>query len=232
VGVALSSAGGHSPDKTRRETVMHTIDFWLRQPLVVKSLLLALCVVAVIAVVRFGRLARQLYRYPSESPLPEDIVRGEADPDLLAASALASRALCKAALAERTNCASATESATPRNALYVLRVAESRFQYLWERCSADVVSTRRASVFACAMSVVMVAYGASPVYHGYHNNSKLTGYYCLFLTAEQLLGTLGFGLLLSAVLYLASGVFERTLAERMTSWKYFCARLKNELSHD
>jgi hypothetical protein len=36
---------------------------------------------------------------------------------------------------------------------------------------------------------------------------------------------------MSAVLYFFSSFIERALANRKIDWAYFCARLRNELSH-
>jgi hypothetical protein len=70
-----------------------TYSFWNAQPPSVRILLFGLTVLALISIVRFGRLARYLYRYSGEPILPERIFRGEADPDLVARFALASRGL-------------------------------------------------------------------------------------------------------------------------------------------
>jgi hypothetical protein len=187
--------------------------------------------VVLISVVRFVRLARRLSRYSGERILAENIVKGEADPDLLAASALASRVPSKTIPEKRANSESSTERASVEKALYILRVAESRFLYLWERCYADMESTKRASLLTLLLSFAMVTHGAYPIfYYGCYNDGKVTGYDCLFRTAEQLIVTLGFGLSLGAMLYLGSSFIERKLADRKTCWKYFCSRLKTELS--
>jgi len=209
-----------------------THSFWVMQPMSVQLFLLGLLAVALISVMRFGRLASRLYRYAGRRILPENIVKGEVAPDLLAASALASRAPDKAALEKQANSGFSAEGVGAEKVLQVLRVAEIRFAYLWERCYADVESTRRASALTFLVSLVMVAYGASPTYSMYFNDSNRPGSFCLFLTAEQLLALLALGWSGCGALYFMSSFFERALADRKTSWKYLCATLRNELSRD
>jgi hypothetical protein len=198
------------------------------QPMGVKLFLLGLLVVTLISVMRLGRLARRLYRYSGGRILPENIVKEEVEPDLLAASALASRVSNRTALERQVDSGSSAEGVGAEKVLQVLRAAEIRFAYLWERCSADVESTKRASLLTFLVSLAMVAYGASPTYYLYFNNGNLPGSYCLFLTAQQLLALLALGWSCCAALYLTSSFFERALADRKTSWKYFCATLRNQ----
>lgn len=162
--------------------------------------------------------------------MPERIFRGEADPDLVARFALASRVLSKCAPEKFLRSESSVGQASEERVLRILRSAEIRFLYLWERCHVDVESTKRASLLALLASFLMVAYGAFPAYYSCFNNSKLPGSLCMFLTVEQLVSTLAFGLSLCVMLFLVSGSFERTLANRRARWMYFCAQLKNELS--
>lgn len=215
---------------------MDTIDIfhlsWGSQPVVVRWVLFSQFALVIIAAVRFVKSAGRLYRYSGERILPETVLKGQANPDLLAASALASRALCDAVLQKRASPQFPKEGASTEAILHILRTADSRFGYLWETCYADVESARRASLLTFLLSLVLVAYATSPIYFGCWNNSKLTGSTCVFLTVWNLLVFVAIGWSCSTVLYLASSFFERKLANRKTCWQYFCSRLKNDLSRE
>lgn len=203
---------------------------WFAQPPSVKLFLLGLLAVAIISVVRFVRLARRLFRYSGDAILPENITRGSADPYLLAECALAKRTPCEMFLDTSAHPGSFTANA--ERVFYILRAAETAFVYQSERCDADVGSTRSASLLTLLLSFAMVTHGAYTTLHDACNNNNSSGYGCVFRTCEQLIVTLAFGLLLCAMLYLCSSFFERKLADRKTCWKYFCSRLKDELSRD
>jgi len=205
---------------------------WFAQPLSVKLFLLGVFTVVIASIVRFVRLARRLSRYSGEQILPANILKGEADSDLIAESALARPVPCNIVLEKRAKSESSPDKTGAEKALNILRVAEIRFLYLWERCQAEVESTKRASLLTLLLSFAMVTHGAYPILHDacYVNNN--IGYDCLFRVAQQLTVTLAFGLLLCAMLYLGSSFFERKLADRKICWQYFCSRLKNEMSRD
>lgn len=207
-----------------------TNSFWVMQPMSVRLFLLGLLGVIIISVARSGRLARRLYRYSGEPTSPENIVNGKADPDRLAASALAGRVLCRTGLDTRAISQPSMDRVGVGEVPYALRAAESKFSYLWEKCYSDMQSIKRASIFTFLLSLVMVAYGAFPTYSRFYNNSNRPGSLCLFLTAEQLFLLLALGWSSCATLYFASSFFERALAHRKASWKYFCESLRNELS--
>jgi hypothetical protein len=210
---------------------MHAIwVFWVLEPFSTKLFLLGMLAVGLISLVRFVRLAR---RFRSrELVLPVTVVRGEADPDALAQSALECAAWCNAVSKSGTISELGTERADGGAILSVLRLAESRFLYLWERCYADVESTKRASLLTFLLSLATVAHGATSTYFGICEDSNLTQVVCLYQTLDQLLVTLALGLSLCAVLYLVSSFFERKLSDRRTCWKYFCSRLRAELSRE
>jgi len=202
-----------------------TNSFWVMQPTSVRLLLLGLLGVAAISVVRSARLARRLYRYSGEPTSLESIVDGRADPDLVAASALAGQALCTTVLGARAVSQPPLDRAGVEGVHCVLRAAENKFSYLWEKCYSDVQSIKSASMFSFLLSLVMVAYGAFPTYSRFYNNSNRPGSLCLFLTVEQLFLLLALGWSCCVALYLAASFFERTLADRKTCWKYLCSRM-------
>ena len=73
------------------------------------------------------------------------------------------------------------------------------------------------------LSLAMVAHGGYVIFEGeclFENNRGLS---CLIPTFEQLAAILGWGLFLSAMVYLGSSVYERKLADRQIHWKYFRA---------
>ena len=209
------------------------MDFlWIAQPPSVKLFLLGLLTAVIISLVRFVRLARRLSQYTGRPISPEDILKGDADPDLLAASALANRVPSETVPEKSVHPGASTDKASAEKALHILRAAETKFLYLWETCHADVASTRRASVFTCLLSIAMVAHGAYTVFEERCANNNNSGLYCLVPTAEQLVVTFAFGLFLCAMLYLGSSFFERKLAHRKACWNYFSSRLRNELTRE
>jgi hypothetical protein len=164
--------------------------------------------------------------------LPEDVLKGDVDPDLLAKSALAGRSPCKAVLRKADGVAFLKEGVRMQKALYSLRLAECRFSYFWDRCYADVDSSRRASLLTFLLSLVTVVYGALPIYFGLFNGSNRRGSDCLFDTVQRLLAILTVGWSFCAVLYLESSFFARVLAKRKIGWEYVCTRLREELSRE
>jgi hypothetical protein len=205
---------------------------WADQPAVVQLFLLGLFALVLVSAVRFVKSARLLYWYSGVRYSPENIFKGEADPDLLAASALAGRVPNKTFLKSRASSEPSPVRGGEEQAVYVLRLAESRFLYLWEGCYADVKSARRASLLAFMLSLVMGVYAAPSIYFRCSNDSNVLGSTCLLLTVWYALVLLALGWSCCTVLYFASSFFERKLAYRRTCWKYFCSRLRNELSHE
>ena len=200
---------------------------WGWQPTVVRLVLLTQFVLVFLSGLRFMKSARRLYRYSGERILPEHVLMGETDPDLLAESSLAGRLPCRPVLEKRANPESFSAGTGAEKTLHILREAEAKFRYLWEGCHADVESAKRASLLTFLLSLVMVAYAASPIYFECWNDSNLTGSTCLFRTVWHLLVLLALGWSCSAMLYFAASFFERKLARRKTCWTYFCSRLRN-----
>jgi len=202
--------------------------FWAMQPTSVRFLLICICGVVLVSTVRLLRLGMRLYQYGRKEIAPETICNGGVDADLLAKYALENPRLCTNLLERCRN--NFSDRSAGEKLPYVLRLAESRFAYLWERHHADVKASKRASLLTILLSVVMVSYGAVPIYDEFSNNGKITGLTSLILTIEQLLLLFSLGSSLCAMLYLGSSVFERTLENRRTSWNYVRARLQEELS--
>jgi len=201
--------------------------FWIIQPLIVRLFFLALFMVGMIAMLRFTILAWRLYGSPRKRFFPATILTGGVDANILARSALANR-LSLEDLEKHPNPKLLGDGVSGEASLRLLRVAESRFVYLWESCRSDITSTKRACVLALLLSFTMVASGAYPTYFLCYNNSRYSGSYCLIVTGERLLDDLWLGLTLCVILYALSSHFERALAQRMTSWRYFSARLTIE----
>src|SRR5450432_3067425 len=99
--------------------------FWLEQPPAVHLMLLSQFGLLVIAVVRFVKSARGLYRHSGDRILLENVLKGEADPEQLAASALAHRRLGKAVWKKVASPEGSREIAKAKHALHVLHGAES-----------------------------------------------------------------------------------------------------------
>jgi len=98
--------------------------------------------------------------------------------------------------------------------------AESRSQYLWELCDADVKSIKGMAVLTTLLSLVVLTHGAFPTWSYEFNNSKITGDMALIYAGEELLARLTLGLLLSAILYGASSFLEGVMLRRRAYWKY------------
>jgi hypothetical protein len=193
--------------------------FWGMQPLIVRILLLFLFITAAIALARFVRLARRLCSYSDGQLLLENIARGVVDPDVLAKYALSNRV-------PRNAGTTAKPPTGPIAAGNALGVAEREFLNLCDICFVDVESTKRAAWLTFLLSLMTVAFGAAPVYMLNCNNSRLSGWLCLFESADQLLKTFGVELSICALLYCVSGFFEQRLSTRRASWKYFFCGLK------
>lgn len=200
---------------------------WGAQLTLVRLVLLSQLALILICVVRFIRSGRFLYRFSGDSILMDHVLRAEADPDLLAAYALARRLSCKA-VDRRANPEPSKSQARVDKVLLILNAAESRFLYLWENCYADVESAKRASLLSFLLSVIMVSYAAFPTYSRYVLNKSAQP----LLATEHLLLLFTLGCSCCAVLYFASSVFERKLTKRKTCWTYFCSRVKGELSSE
>jgi hypothetical protein len=203
---------------------------WQEHSGAAKLIDLWLLAVVFVSVMRFVRLAWRFYRRSGGPILPEAVVRGAVDPDRLARSALANRLRYENIAQRRKDTESSAQTATGKQVFSTLRAAENTFLYFSERCCADVKSAKRASVLVLLLSLAIVSYGVYPAFDLWCAESHNTMSECLQLTALQQSYELGLGLLLCAMVYMVAGFFERVLADRRASWRFFCARLKNETS--
>ena len=201
---------------------------WGGQLAVVRLVLFAQIALVLIHAARFVQSVRRLYGFTGDVILAEDILKGEADPDQLAALALGNGLTRKAILEYRTNSERSKGIAAGNNGPRVLRAAEGRFLYLWGTCYADMEAAKRASVFSFLLTLVLIAYATLPTFER-HITDKAA--YPLQAVAH-LLSVLTFGWSCCTVLYLISSLLARKLAERKTCWRYFCSILRNEMSRE
>jgi hypothetical protein len=200
------------------------IQLWWLMPIAVKLPLIALLAIAVLSTFRFARVVRRVYSY--SGPL-ETVRIGEVAPNVLAEAAMAGR---ESSLPLPTATPGLTRTA--REVLDFLQLAESTFQFLWERCESDVCSIKRACRASALLSILAVVNGAYPLYFDCFNNSKFTGEYCMFETGRRLSDILSLGVFLCTALYLMASFAHRKLSDRKTCWDYFCACLRNKLLRD
>jgi hypothetical protein len=207
------------------------IVFWVMLSLSAKLFLLALLGTAIAPIIRAATLVKRLYKSSNQQVSVDDVLNVALSEELLAMGALGNR--LGIGLEAAISSASVTVERTTRGRpLQLLQLADNRFQYLWERCSKDVESTRRASHITVLLSCTMLTYCAFPTYLYFYNNGNRTGLASLLLTTEQLGTLLAIGLSISTVLYFMSSFFRRALNDRMATWKYIRTRLQIELSRD
>jgi hypothetical protein len=177
---------------------------------VTKLLLLGILLSFIVATVRGWRTYWRLRRGSGDTVTNVELRRTVPDPHVLAALALAGRI---------------SEDASEEGPATTLPLANARFQYLWDRCSIDARSIRRAAVSILLLTSIAVAHSAHPFYFDCFEDSRYTGGYCLMETAWQLLDLASLGLAISLALHVTSSHFERLLAARKGRWNYFCERM-------
>jgi hypothetical protein len=177
---------------------------WGEQGWVVRLLLLAQLGLFLISLLRFAKLFRWLYVYPRGLISPRQVASGAAD----ALYALSHRA--------------PREPADPAKPL---RLAESEFLHLCEKCSIDVESTKRAGWLVFLLALTAIAFRASML--GRVDCVSVLSF-CLLNEVVGMSQLLSVGLLVSAIIYFWSGFFERKLSKRKNDWKYFFARSRNQ----
>jgi hypothetical protein len=193
---------------------------WGHQFALVKIILLSQLVLVLVSAVRFINSAGPLYRYPGAPISAEDLLRTGMSPDVVASSAFANRLKYLAVLQK---CEKRTNA---EDLLQVLRVADTKFQYLWEGCYADVSSARRFSLLSFMLTVVMIGYITFPTLSSYQFDKSA----CAICATEHLLLLFALGCSCCALLYFASSFFERALALRKIRWNYFRSILMQNLS--
>ena len=203
---------------------------WYGQQAKLKLFLLWILALFVSSVVRFVKLWWRIARHSGMRLSVDEIVRGNFEPDLLATIALAKPSPCDADLEKSTKFEGDGGDLGVERSLYLLRAADIRFLFLWERYYAVVRSSKWAGSLTCLLSLIMVIYGVFPTYSRYHNDTNLDGTTSFLLAAEQLTTTLAFGLFLAAILYVGASHFERLLMQRKACWNYFSSKMKNDLS--
>lgn len=108
-----------------------------------------------------------------------------------------------------------------------LQLAESRFLYAWEMCSAGVGSMKRLVPLTLLLSVLVLLTLTIQLLRKILLQ-KAFGMAALAGGMSQTLMPLLLGVFVCAVLYAACSLYEGMLMRRKASWNYFCARVKNK----
>jgi hypothetical protein len=176
-----------------------------------RFLILYLFLVLGISLVKSVGLVRQLWSFSRSrwAPLRKpDSGSGRAN--LLAASGLANR--LPPALVD------GTPSGT--TFLPVVRQAELRFRYLWERCSAKVASLKRVVPLTCLLAVFVLVSRTIDI-AGEVAIRKIAG-------IAFLAGSIAEGLVSLALGIAVCGFCEGVLQRRRASWNYFLQVVTNQ----
>ena len=213
------------------DTFNTSYPIWALEPLRVKILVLGLYIFVLFAIARIARIGTALYRMPKDPDLSKEMLLGKIDPERFANYALRNSAPWGDRLAEYSKLFSSQDHTAQKLLSKNLLYAESLFNFLCERCAADLESAKNASLLAFLISLITIAYGAVSTYALFYEGNR-DPMFCLLLSAEQRLKTLAIGLSLCFVLCLMSGIFSRKLSNRKADWKYFFARLKVDLSFE
>ncbi len=201
---------------------------WVASSPAAKLLLVVIGGIVLTAIMRFARLAFRLHPWMKRRTLvPEDMAKGRAAPNLIAAFALGSWSLCDKVLPKCIDAGVPADPSGKDRVIAMLRMSESRFVYLWESCSADVESGKRASLLLLLLSVPLVGFNIFSTYLWFCEGRHVSAYWCLFEMVHHQVSLFAFGVWLSAMVYFMSSVFERLLSKRKASWNYFCSRLND-----
>jgi len=186
-----------------------------------------LCVTVVYA---FG-LARRLFRFRDRGQISiQDLREGKVDAGRLAQSALANAVSCETYRTENSGARvlPLCEGAAPPS--QTLRMAHSRFLYIWNRSGAHVALLDKLFRLTLLLSLLDVVHGTVPAWNSHFNNAKVTGLDALAAALDELLAEFALGLAVSVALFIAASFFEQALRYRMLGWEYFYSSLRNELS--
>ena len=206
---------------------MYNVHFsWTAEPLHVRLFVVYLLLLSCVMAVLILKLVRRFFPLPGRKISLKHIREGAVDPDLLAESALANNLACDIPLNSGAPSLVASKEATVR----LMRLADFKFQYLWEGCRDDVALIRRLALLTLLLSLLIIVYGTFPTWGDEFNNASITGYVALFRTVSQLLERLALGLAASVILYAISICFERVAMHRRTLWTYFRSRCEAEIA--
>lgn len=193
-------------------------------PLAIKLFLIVFCFLIFRSVLDFARLTRRHFRHHGNFPEAERIVKGTAAPDLIAAFATSSRVLGAIGLdkflLDHKPDAEADEQTTT-----MLRRADARFAYLWERCNADLESAKTTARLILPLSIAMVGFGGFGTVNYLCDRDGASAFQCVVQTVDQLLLLLALGAMLCSLIYGITSLFARALQKRKASWRYFVSRL-------
>jgi hypothetical protein len=200
----------------------------------------ALVVIVAIAVLRAALLSWRLIGRVRWRRVPlDDVLHGSAVADDLARAALANRVSQKSPSEESLAQVRADSRVDLDTALRTLRAADLRFDYLWRRLAVDVSLMRSLTRLALFAAAFMTVFGFVPswTYFVVDNATDATigglpasNVWALFRALEGIRVRLMVGLGVAGGLCLVAMVFDGLLQQRLASWKYFCATVRNALS--
>jgi hypothetical protein len=184
-----------------------------RLPWESRFLVLYLLFVVAVSVARSVPLLRQLWWFSVSRRRSLQKSDSENDrADLLAAAALANRF-------------ASDPEASPSGRQ--LQLAESRFMYTWEMCSATVRSMKRLAVLTFLLSIALPAMQAAETLRRAWE-SKIIGTAAFAAGMSEVLMPFALGVFVCAALYAPCSLYEGMLARRRASWNYFCARVRSK----
>jgi hypothetical protein len=189
---------------------------WWAEPAYAQVFYAFLAVVCLVTLVRVALLAWTLLGWPVRGPISVGEVAGPADPDQLAASALAGTV--------RSN---GNREATPIGSddgwARLMRRADAIFTYRWQIAHARVTATKGLSGLTVLVSVAEVAVGAYPTFFEALWESNLPVHRSLLVAFSLLMTRLMIGLAVGIVSGAAAMFFNGCLIRRHASWRLFQA---------
>jgi hypothetical protein len=204
---------------------------WATEPLHTKMFFMYLVVVLCVTIVYVFGLARRLFRFRHRWQISlQDLREGKVDGGLLAQAAFANAVSCDTSGTE-TNGAGVPPlygGADPLS--QTLRMAHSRFLYLWNRSQAHVSLIEKLFRLTLLLSLLDVVHGIFPAWQRHFNNAKVTGLGALAAALDELLVEFALGLTVSVALFIAASFFEHALRYRMLGWEYFYSSWRSEFS--
>jgi hypothetical protein len=200
----------------------------VRLPWESKLFLLYLLLVLAVSLVRSFSLVRQLWWFSaSRRSLPKE-TQSEADrADILAASGLSNRFSYQPTATGSDVLPDKKDGAN--SYLRVLQEADNKFLYLSEMCAARIGSMKRLVPLTFLVSALLLVYGASEILTEIMTQKAAP---IGFLTGRiaELLVPFALGILVCALLYAFSSLYEGALIRRRARWNYYCATAKGRLT--